>query len=70
MTLPPMLDRQALKFSLDDLLQHLPIKRQIRHDPFKPTILAFKLLQPFHFRLKAVQFFRSRSISAGNSNVR
>jgi len=41
---------QASELSLDEVLQHLTIERQVRHDLLQPDILLFKLAQPLHLR--------------------
>src|SRR5262245_40637208 len=41
---------QALKLSLDHVLQHLLVQRQVRHDLLQPRILGLKLPHPPHLR--------------------
>lgn len=41
---------QASKLSLDDVLQHLLVERQIRDDLLQPRILLLELPQPLHLR--------------------
>ena len=40
--------RQALHFSLDDVLQHLFIKRQVSNDPLYAAVLFFQFAQTLH----------------------
>ena len=39
---------QASELSADDVLQHLPIQSQVRHDLLQPAILVLQRLQPTH----------------------
>ena len=41
---------QILELSLDDVLKHLLVERQVRPDPFEAGFLVLKLTQPLHFR--------------------
>src|SRR5690606_13440631 len=41
---------QASELSLDDVLQHLLVERQVRHDPLQPAVLLLELPQPLHLR--------------------
>mgnify|MGYP007135350194 CR=1 FL=1 len=41
---------QASELSPDDVLQHLLVERQVRHDLPQPGILLLKLAQPLHLR--------------------
>lgn len=40
----------VLKLSLDGLLQHLPVQRQVRYDPLQPAVLAFRPLETLSLR--------------------
>jgi len=41
---------QASELSADDVLQYLPIQRQVRHHLPQLGVLVLQLLQPLHFR--------------------
>ncbi len=41
---------QALQLSLDDILQHLLVEAEVRHQAFEPDVFLFKLLQALHLR--------------------
>jgi hypothetical protein len=48
---PRNLQRRGRPYiSADDVLQHLAIQRQVRHDLLQLRALVLKLLQPLHFR--------------------
>jgi len=44
----PLHGRGEPYISLDDVLQHLLVERQIRHDPLQAPVLLLELAQPLH----------------------
>src|SRR5690606_41687144 len=53
---------QASELSLDDVLQHLLVQREVRHQLAKPQVLLLELLQPFHLRRHQPAVLRSPAI--------
>jgi hypothetical protein len=37
-----------LELSADDVLKHLFVERQVRHDPLQPVVFLLQLAQPLH----------------------
>lgn len=59
---PGAVHDQALKLSFDDILQHLLVQTEVRHQSLEANILFLKLLQPLHLRRHQSTIFAAPSI--------
>ena len=56
--------------SLDYVLQHLLVERQVRYDPLEPGVLVLKLAQPLHLRLHQASVLLAPDIERRLGNPR
>lgn len=51
-------------------LQHFTVQRQVRHDPFRPPVLIFKLIQPLNLRRRQARVLLAPDVKHRLRNAR